>query len=162
MIGGIADTLPRPPWLEAGAFVDRPHIDPDGNRRSHIHRSASDAARSCRCCAPSQQRQASAPIIAIPGIAGYIYIGLGRAGSAADVARLRQSRRLPDRAARASSSRPMVCRVAHGISKRNARTRVCNLHFDCVVARFLWTTFGVSRASPNGFAQRPPNVEEIP
>ncbi len=75
----IADTLPRPPWLESAAFIIGRHLDPDGNRRRDIHRAAADAPRPA-AAAGRRHRDRHRPDHRDPGIIGYIISGWGEPG----------------------------------------------------------------------------------
>ena len=91
----ISNTLPGPPWLEAGGFLIGILSTLMG-----IGGATFMVPLLTLHGRPLLQAVATAtgigPIIAIPGIIGYIVSGLGRAGPAAVVARLCQSWGLPN------------------------------------------------------------------
>ena len=149
----IADTLPRPPWLEAAAFVIGliSTLMGIGGATFTVPLLTLHGMPLLRAVGTAT---GIGTVIAIPGIAGYIISGWGEAG-------------LPPislgyvNLGACLGRRALWCEGRARHLQANARTRVCNLHFDRRRTLSL-DTFDVSRASPNGFAQRPPNVEEIP
>ena len=132
----ISDTLPRPPWLEAGGFLIGVISTLMG-----IGGATFMVPLMTLHGRPLLQAVATAtgigPIIAIPGIIGYIISGWGVPGlpplslgyvnlGACLIAPL------------AVFAAPYGVRMAHGISKR-ALELAFAAFIACVVARFLWT-----------------------
>ena len=132
----VADTLPPPPWLEAGAFLIGVISTLMG-----IGGATFTVPLLTLHGRPLLQAVATAtgigPIIAIPGIIGYIISGWGEPGlpplslgyvnlGACLIAPL------------GVFAAPYGVHVAHGISKRTLELAFAAF-IACVVARFLWT-----------------------
>lgn len=132
----FADTLPKPPWLEAGAFVIGLISTLMG-----IGGATFTVPLLTLHGKPLLQSVATAtgigPIIAVPGIIGYILSGWGAPG-------------LPPLSLGYVSigalliaplgviAAPYGVAMAHGISKRKLELTFA-FFIACVVARFLWT-----------------------
>jgi uncharacterized membrane protein YfcA len=132
----IAATLPRPPWLEAGAFLIGvvSTLMGIGGATFTVPLLTLHGRPLLRAVATAT---GIGPIIAIPGIAGYVISGWGEPGlpplslgyvnlGACLIAPL------------GVLAAPYGVRVAHGISKR-ALELAFAAFIACVVARFLWT-----------------------
>ena len=132
----IADTLPRPPWLEAAAFLIGiiSTLMGIGGATFTVPLLTLHGRSLLRAVATAT---GIGPIIAIPGIIGYIISGWGEPGlpplslgyvnlGACLIAPL------------GVLAAPYGVRVAHGISKRTLELAFAAF-ISCVVARFLWT-----------------------
>jgi uncharacterized protein len=132
----IADDLPRPPWLEFAAFVIGVISTLMG-----IGGATFTVPLQTLYGRPLLQSVATAtgigPIIAIPGIIGYVLSGWGAPGlppyslgyvslGALLIAPL------------SVFAAPYGVKTAHGISKRKLEIAFA-IFIACVVARFLWT-----------------------
>jgi uncharacterized membrane protein YfcA len=132
----IADTLPNPPWFEAGAFLIGviSTLMGIGGATFTVPLLTLHGRPLLRAVATAT---GIGPIIAIPGIVGYIISGWGEPGlpplslgyvnlGACLIAPL------------GVLAAPYGVKVAHGISKR-ALELAFAAFIACVVARFLWT-----------------------
>lgn len=132
----VADTLPPPPWLEAGAFLIGviSTLMGIGGATFTVPLLTLHGRPLLRAVATAT---GIGPIIAIPGIIGYIISGWGEPGlpplslgyvnlGACLIAPL------------GVFAAPYGVHVAHGISKRTLELAFAAF-IACVVARFLWT-----------------------
>ena len=135
----IADTLPRPPWLEAAAFVIGIISTLMG-----IGGATFTVPLLTLHGRPLLQSVATAtgigPIIAVPGIIGYIVSGWGVPGLPAYSLGFVSLGALLI-APLSVLAAPYGVRTAHGISKRRLELAFA-IFLGLVVTRFLWTLLG--------------------